>query len=346
MIISGRRRSLLSVGFTLIELLVVLAIIALLIGLLLPAVQKVRESAGRIRCSNNMHQLGIALHSYHNVKNELPPGNKQVYIRYHGHPWRIFLIPYIEQVVIDRKYDYGDALGKGFFASNLERGCVYLNPNNQFLKNVLIPTYACPSSPLPRWSGRTTGENYMMADYAGISGSVQGSDVYENVLYPNVKKGFTGMFQDIVYDAPFGFGGYYGHTYHASGVTVRFLDATDGLSNTMMVAEQSDWCRDGSGALSDCRSATGDKMFSMGSCCADWLGPHTLHMTTVLHPINMKSTTGLGVPSPHSPIQSAHTNGANVLFCDGAVRFLTKATELQTLYRLADRNDKLTVSPP
>src|SRR6185369_3767499 len=142
-------------GFTLIELLVVIAIIAILIALLVPAVQKVREAAARAQCQNNLKQMGLAMHNYHDTKKEFPPGDSSDYTPYGtitfpqagtapantysggwGSSWIVFILPYVEQSTLYSRWVFNGASG-------------YTNATNSAAwNNVKIPTFRCPSSPM------------------------------------------------------------------------------------------------------------------------------------------------------------------------------------------------------
>lgn len=314
-------------GFTLVELLVVLAILGVLIALLLPATQKVREAANRTRCQHHLRQIGLALHTYHDANSSFPPGGKTSPSGGYGFSWWVYLLPMLEQGNLDQQLDKTSRY-TGWVGGDPWSGNVY---NRNLLRDLDFDYMFCPSSPLPRkvlTSAEHNRANVMSPTYAGISGA----NDHPTARDKSLSGGAAGRLS---------WGGML--------LTTRPLalrDVLDGTATTLLVAEQSDWCRDAAGQVKDCRSDCWHG-FPMGPGNDGW--ERAFNLTTVLHRLNQKSSTALGVfgnCGPNSAIQSSHPGGANVLTCDGAVHFLLDGISVQALYNLSNRDDSHVTSLP
>ena len=330
-------------AFTLIELLVVIAIIAILIGLLLPAVQKVREAAARSRCQNNLKQIGLALHNYHDAFGVLPPGGQSDSPPIGtagdwnwGSAWTVFILPYIEQGPLFSRFVFTGGSGWG-------------NANNyNHSSNVRLSVYRCPSSPLPDNAPHPfAGANIQRNSYVGIAGAVNG-------LIPGYVEMRTNTGANTLNCCSGGIASGGGTLFPAG--RINLLAITDGTSNTLAVSEQNDFLITQNGARVD---------WGTGSLHAWLIGSHRnvpppqqgnghdvrhFQMATIRYLINQKSgwpndpgnCGSLGVcvnVGNNIPLNSAHTGGVNGLMADGSVRFLQNSLPLNVLAQLATRDD-------
>jgi len=214
-------------GFTLIELLVVIAIIAILIGLLLPAVQKIREAANRMKCSNNLKQIGLGLHNYNDTNGSLPPtfyGRQNTYSwndeNHFGPPWSVMILPFIEQ---DNLYKTVSQSIQNFIAYAKNQAGAVEDQNWRVIRGTKIPTYTCPSEPNFGTNGTRAGGGWARGSYAANDnpGSVGNWDGgVSGLQYPQgYVKGVVG-------------GGVFSPN---SSQSVGGLSVQDGTANTIMV---------------------------------------------------------------------------------------------------------------
>jgi prepilin-type N-terminal cleavage/methylation domain-containing protein/prepilin-type processing-associated H-X9-DG protein len=302
------RRPLFRSAFTLIELLVVIAIIALLIGLLLPAVQKVREAAARSKCTNNLHQIALAVHSYNDTIGRLPHNNSPNTFGYgdgdRSWSWLAMILPNVEQGPL---YNLTNSGGQSLATPGTSSGgslpCPLPTFNSHLtVHSTRINTYLCPSDPqggvtsFNRANG-STSSGAGATNYKGVSGSNWAWGSYTN-------NGPTGNNNGL--DA--GDGMFYRHDGHRP---LTLLGVTDGLSNTLMVGED----------LMDKNVHCGwtRANYSNGTCS-----------------IPLNNAMVAGQPGFNSPgdwpnvysFRSQHTGGANFGLGDGSVRFVRDSINL------------------
>ena len=291
-------------AFTLIELLVVIAIIAILIALLVPAVQKVREAAARTQCLNNMKQIGLALHSYHDSVKRLPSGD------FHGNGsnpagwgWIPKILPYVEQTAVARQLDFTTHSWQGNNPAALANPFpVFLCPADSFANGTRseeLPAYAKPSPPSP-WMLTQTDYATCIGDYMNASG-VGVATPYGNVGYGGggVVRGVSGRW----------------------GWAAKFGEIPDGLSNTFAVGECiGAFCIDQNLQSQSYATTAHPINYMNDSLKAD---PPT--------PGNPRWDESIG-------FRSFHIGGANFLKCDGSVRFITQDIDMATYRALASRD--------
>ncbi len=329
-------------AFTLIELLVVIAIIAILIGLLLPAVQQVREAAARMKCTNNLKQIGLALHGYHDSIGSFPSGYVDGNTNSASTPdndvgpgwgWASKILPYIEQGNVYNQINFSQGVGTG---------------SNAAVSQTTLTIFQCPSDPYPQavpvYDSTFSNPIATVAhgNYVGCNGWVE---CFANAggNYQPSSDGGAAEDGDVGGTGPAGDGLFYRNSHN------RMTDVTDGLSNTIIVGERcsthspSTW----TGAVT-------------GGRVPAWMA--TQPYTTPYTPPSQAPNSGNGtaydyadfdealvlghgnathVPCADQPFwdpdtfYSTHTGqGANFLFGDGSVHFLTRGIDPYTYQHL------------
>jgi len=297
------------VGFTLIELLVVIAIIAILIGLLLPAVQKVREAAARMSCTNNLKQYGLAVHNYHDANGRIPAG---VSPWYEGGPaprtgrgWILESLPYLEQGALYTQFE-PSRTGDMFSGQGL------MNCQSQMATQLRVLN--CPSDNSPRtstgqaqWGGITVA----VTSYKGVIGTSNMGGGWPDSPSGGVDNHNTPLCTGLFFR-------------NSDLVKITLVSIADGTSNTLMVGEDV-----------SAENAHSAAFYSNG----DYASSHA--------PLNFfpKPSDPGNWPRVIS-FRSKHTGGANFCLADGSVRFIPESINRLLYQQLCTRAGGEPVSVP
>lgn len=310
-------------GFTLVELLVVIAIIGVLVALLLPAVQQAREAARRMQCSNNLKQIGIAVHNYHDTFGDLPYGSFNLREAWpsNGTNWRALILPMMEQGNIVDNLQFttvSSFMAGGAAGSSALRG-------NEVLNGLVLEAYRCPSTDMDKLKGHNN-DLVMNANYVGNQGAAR------PVPGPDNTRGTKDC----------------GHGWSCNnGVLVanenfNLASITDGTSNTMMVWEQSALLQNVNrssnyyGAWYGSRhprpvndpAGCGD-LWQTGTTCLRFAPNSNIVQTGATDTMYRNNTM----------VNSNHPGGVMGCLSDGSVHFFPETTDFETLKRIACRYD-------
>lgn len=298
-------------GFTLIELLVVIAIIAILIALLLPAVQQAREAARRSNCKNNLKQIGLALHNYHETFSIFPPGYVGTGLAAQNPnllAWSTMILPFIDQANL-----YNQISSSMFHTPGPGGWLTVANVSPSVAATVqaqsIIPGYNCPSDPMGGINtdrpSATNNLNWGKNNYPAVRDSVYWNTTPATPVAATVRASFGN-----------------------SDTRVRFRDMTDGTSNIIMVGER---------ATLDSVSPTVTRTGAI------WIGFQTdvnsISATASSANTSGPLTTELINKASANAMSSPHVGGCHFLMGDGKVQFISENINADTYTWLAGIND-------